>query len=588
MRDASIKKQKTELWAFWVYAGTRARVDEGFKAIADAVKIPGRNHPKADILQLVYQWLQDERNGQWFMILDNADYVDVFYDIADGNANQTATAEGDKRALWTYFPQSLNGSILITTRNKELALRLTGGYKGIINVEPMDQNHALELLSIKSGSQYNKDDGAELVHALDYMPLAISQAAAYIQRKAPRISVKTYLEELRANKESLLLRYNNSDLRRDRDASNSIIITWQLSFDYIRSKQPSATDLLSLLAFFDRQAISEYLVQPIHQNEATVSRETLTNTFEEDIETLRNFCLISINEAGNTFEMHRLVQLSTREWLDSHNETEKFKVQFISRLAKAFPSGNYQNWETCRQLLPHAEKGIHYCPANDEAFEPWALLLYNSSSYCREQGKHALAETMSKQAHEMCQMRLGCNHPLTLTSMSSLALAYKNQGLLNEAELLEVQVVAIRKTVLGPTHPDTIKSLSNLGFTYFAQGKSQESQSLGIEVLETIQMASDNHAHIFMQMATRGLTYWRQGRWQDAVALGMEILRTMVKPESLNALERMRDLVLIYKNQGLLDEARSLEAKVIKASNAILGLDVPDMMVNWAAYVCMV
>ncbi|KAI0868458.1 hypothetical protein GGS24DRAFT_482274 [Hypoxylon argillaceum] len=133
-----------------------------------------------------------------------------------------------------------------------------------------------------------------------------------------------------------------------------------------------------------------------------------------------------------------------------------------------------------------------------------------------------------------------------------------------------------------------IKSLSNLGFTYFAQGKSQESQSLGIEVLETIQMASDNHAHIFIQMATRGLTYWRQGRWQDAVALGMEILRTMVKPESLNALERMRDLVLIYKNQGLLDEARSLEAKVIKASNAILGLDVPNMMVNWAAYVCMV
>ena len=37
-------------WVFWVYAGTQARVEEGFRTIADTIKLSGRNQPKADIL----------------------------------------------------------------------------------------------------------------------------------------------------------------------------------------------------------------------------------------------------------------------------------------------------------------------------------------------------------------------------------------------------------------------------------------------------------------------------------------------------------------------------------------------------------
>jgi len=43
--------------------------------------------------------------------------------------------------------------------------------------------------------------------------------------------------------------------------TNSIIITWQISFDHIRHVRPSAADLLSLMSFFDRQGISEALLQ---------------------------------------------------------------------------------------------------------------------------------------------------------------------------------------------------------------------------------------------------------------------------------------------------------------------------------------
>ncbi|KAM7210080.1 hypothetical protein V8F06_014537 [Rhypophila decipiens] len=68
-----------DIWVFWVHAGTQARVKEDFRAIADTIKLPGRNQPKADIPQLVYGWLSNERNGRWIMILDSADDTDVFY-----------------------------------------------------------------------------------------------------------------------------------------------------------------------------------------------------------------------------------------------------------------------------------------------------------------------------------------------------------------------------------------------------------------------------------------------------------------------------------------------------------------------------
>ena len=191
VQDACLR-QNQDIWAFWVHAGTRARVEEGFQAIADAVKISGRNQPNANVLQLVYQWLQNEQNGQWLMILDSADDINVFYSTDDEAAQTTGRAE--KRPLWTYLPQSSNGSILVTTRYHDIAFRLIGSHNGIIDVGPMDQTHALALLETKLEDESDMNATTELVKALEYIPLAITQAAAYIQRMKPRSSIAKYLE----------------------------------------------------------------------------------------------------------------------------------------------------------------------------------------------------------------------------------------------------------------------------------------------------------------------------------------------------------------------------------------------------------
>src|SRR6202034_1601882 len=93
--------------------------------------------------------------------------------------------------------------------------------------------------------------------------LAIVQAAAYIFQRAPRCSVRQYIEQFQRNDKgkTTLLNHEGGHLRRDREAKNSIIITWQISFDHIRQTRPSAADLLSLMSFFDRQGIPEALLR---------------------------------------------------------------------------------------------------------------------------------------------------------------------------------------------------------------------------------------------------------------------------------------------------------------------------------------
>jgi hypothetical protein len=58
--------------------------------------------------------------------------------------------------------------------------------------------------------------------------------------------------------------------------------------------------------------------------------------------------------------------------------------------------------------------------------------------------------------------RLGTDHPLTLSSMSSLAGAYARTNRLEHAQVLDEETLKLRKATLGLTHPDTLESMESL------------------------------------------------------------------------------------------------------------------------------
>ncbi|KAL8364903.1 hypothetical protein RB595_003946 [Gaeumannomyces hyphopodioides] len=616
-------------WIFWIHAGTQARVEEGFQAIADVVKLPGRNQPKADVLQLVYGWLSNEQNGRWTIILDSADDGGVFYATNDGRKG---------KPLANYLPQSRNGSIVVTTRNRDLACRLTGSYKNIINIEPMVLADALLLLKKKLGPLPDTDIAKALVQALDLVPLAISQAAAYIQARSPLSSVGEYLAEFHKGerKRTRLLGYDAGDLRRDGGASNAILTTWQISFEHIRSKRSSAADLLALISFFDRQGIALSLLKPINtesiqQNsgsESGSSSDEADDGFKDDVAILRDFCLVSTSENASALEMHGLVQLSMRQWLEADGLQDKFRRQFVERMAAAFPTGDYSNWATCQQLFAHVEAAIDCRPTKEGTQELWAGLMYRGGWYALEQGRYRAAERMAGKAKrsrekqlgesdektlastalyaetfrhqgrweeaeklqvevmETRKTKLGVDHPDTLTSMANLASTYGNQGRWQEAEKLEVEVMETSKTKLGVDHPNTLTSMNNLALTYGNQGRWEEAEKLQVEVMETskIKLGVD-HPDTLASMANLATTYGNQGRWQKAEKLEVEVMETRKTKLGVNhpsTLRSMNNLALTFWNQGRWEEAEKLFVEVTETSKTKLGVDHPDTLTSMA------
>ena len=217
------------------------------------------------------------------------------------------------------LPESSNGSVLITSRSREAAFELVGEDEKILKVKPMSERYALALFRKKLKGEDNEGEVLELLRNLDYMPLAISQAAAYIRQQAPRVTVSKYLKDFRRSEKDRASLLNNAvrDRRRDGKASNSVLATWQISFDYIQTDQSSAARLLSLMSFFDRHGIPEELIMSQYKKDDNIM------DFEEDIEVLRNYSLVALRIENNVFEMHCLVQFATRKWLEQRQELKR-------------------------------------------------------------------------------------------------------------------------------------------------------------------------------------------------------------------------------------------------------------------------
>ena len=343
-----LRDQKPDIWIFWVHVSTRSRFKQSFAEIARKVQLPKIEHPESDALQEVTDWLCDTRNGEWLLILDNCDELDVLTaDQVDASGTSLEKQEG--KPLIEYIPQTPNGSILVTSRDREVALALTNDDdECLVDVESMNAEEASSLLRSRlPKDKSNEHDVKALVDDLDYIPLAIKQAAAYINnQKRAGMTISKYLQLFRRNEKSQehLLRSNLRDMTRDKDLQDSIILTWQISFEQIKNRSQAAADLLVLMSFLDRQSIPKFLLCPDEDDELE---------FLDKVSTLLNFSLIT-KTSDECFTMHRLVQITTQKWTDSAKHQE-WREQALHVVSQAFPNEEFQNWSTCDMLYPHAQ-----------------------------------------------------------------------------------------------------------------------------------------------------------------------------------------------------------------------------------------
>ncbi|KAJ5367172.1 hypothetical protein N7541_001113 [Penicillium brevicompactum] len=621
-----VRSKSPATWVFWVHASNEARFEQSFRDIADQAKILGRQDPKVNIFKLVENWLRDEKIGNWVCILDNVDDDQLLRSVpvaGKGDPTRGPTNTSTKPLL-EYVPRCRNGSIIITSRSRDAALKMVD-HKGLLEVKSMERFEALELLQRKLENSEERQASQTLVNALEFMPLAIVQAASYVRSRAPRYSVSQYLKDFQ---------------RSDREATK-----------LLKKKRPSAAELLSLMSFFDRQGIHENLLR--HQANYTKGSELLSDSsdgktsecdngadFEDDIMTLRNYSFISVIENNTLFTMHRLVQLTTRAWLKSHGQIDQWKDRFISTLCDEFPTGEYENWERCRPLFAHVKCAISQRPVSPECLQQWATLLYRGAWYAWQSGNTAemremasksrdqraillgkdhaevlrstgmlataywlegqweKAEQLQVQVMESCRRKLGEDHPDTLDSMTNLASTYRDQGRWGEAEQLEMQVMVMSKTKLGVDHPDTLTSMSNLAWTFWNQGRWQEAEQIEIQVIGSRKTKlGDNHPDTLNSVANLASTYREQGRWEEAEQLQVQNQGRWEEAEQLevqvikgrkmklgvdhpDTLDSIANLVSTYGSQDRWEEAKHLEMQVIVTSKTKLGVDHPSTLTS--------
>ncbi|EPS34465.1 hypothetical protein PDE_09429 [Penicillium oxalicum 114-2] len=544
-----VQQQLPKTWIFWVHASNAARCEQSLRDLADRAKIPGRQDRNTNIFQLFANWLKDGKIGQWILVLDNVDDDTLLSEPSRTRVEAQAKAQDfvSMRPPLRYLLDTSNGSIIITSRDKGVALKATGTMKHLIDVQPMNMTEALRLMQRKLDPYAESTELVQLIEELEFMPLAIVQAASYIIHHSPRCSVSQYLAKLRHSERQArtLLNREEYDAGRDSEAKNSISLTWQISFDHIRQIRQSAADLLSLMSFFDRQGIPEDVlrvakktrklepegspqdIEDISSGVDTDSSSELDDDddFESDIATLRDYSLIATGENDVEFTMHRLVQLTVRTWLKMHGLEEEWKERFISNLHGIFPTGDYENWEQCRSLFPHVRSTILHRPKSDGSIRTWADLLYRGAWYALVRGNFVDSREMAALSRKQMLKLGGTEDKDALKSTAILAMAYREEGRWGEAEQLFAQVMETSKTKLGADHHDTLMSMANLASTLCNQGRWEEAEQLEVQVMETrkTKLGAD-HPNTLTSMANLAFTWKSIGRSADAI----DLLKTCV------------------------------------------------------------
>lgn len=69
---------------------------------------------------------------------------------------------------------------------------------------------------------------------------------------------------------------------------------------------------------------------------------------------LCSYSFLSKREDGDTYEMHRLVQLGMRIWLQQNAEMTVIQRQALMHVVEIFPSNDHVNRWIWREYLPHA------------------------------------------------------------------------------------------------------------------------------------------------------------------------------------------------------------------------------------------
>jgi tetratricopeptide (TPR) repeat protein len=566
-------QEKTGCSIFWVRSDNEANFTKNYSDIARVANL-SPELKGVDLLYAVTRWIEEQR--RWLIVFDNADNLNIF---KPGRAShQLHKDKTPSPELLQFVPKGSNGTVIWTSRDGSILGRLISVNEGV-EVGKMTFQESLRLFQTLSGrpvADTASESEKELLNHLGMLPLAISQAAAYIRKTT--LSTQQYVRAFTESEErqSNLLSAEFDEIHRS-DVPNSVMHTWLISMKQIAEESECGERILNTIAFLDNQNIPFELLSAA----AGVA-------YSEDQVLLAAARLIeysflqrqrAINDELPVYEQHRLVQLAARNAL-TFEKSRFYSGKALDIMADVFPSGVHGTWNTCKSYLPHSLKAVEWREA--EGYCDLApILLARIGRYYWEQGQSDAAEELDVQVLELRKAVLGEKHPDTFLAMANLASTWQQQGRSDQAEELKVQVLELRKAVLGEKHPDTIMAMANLASTWWQQGRSDVAGGLDVRVLELRKaVLGEKHPDTILAMANLASTWWQQGRSDAAEELQVQVLelrKAVLGEQHPDTIMAMANFQVIRKDRISHDEVAppksdSSESKPRKRTRGALSL----------------
>ncbi|WXC50997.1 hypothetical protein QX201_010702 [Fusarium graminearum] len=519
------------------------------------------------------------------MILDNADDLRLFG--VGQRAERSETKENQNQNLQKYVPCTSQGTVLWTSRDAHIAGTLVGARHGI-EVRSMAMNEASMLLGrirdepLIEEEEVPGDAGDALLQELQCLPLAISQAGAYMRRMS--MTAEQYLSLLREGKTRWeVLKLSDTDRYRRPQVSNSVLETWRISLERIRTESEISYRILHVIAYVGSQDIPQELMVVAGQYDAdsigSAGHQDSTGRVSElelleAITRLREFSFLSLtDDGGQKYEMHKLVQEAIRYGLrvrgsvvlavgnalrvnkGPKEDEEYYCGKALQVVDDLFPTPEPATWARCEEYLTHAIRLGEWAEVGRTEIKT-ATLLATVSYFLHERGRWKEKEPVDKRALELRREVLGEKHPDTIWSMAELAATYHRQGQYNKAEEMSIKALELQREVLGEKHPKTIWSMVELAAIYHRQGQYNKAEEMSAKVLELQrEVLGEKHPNTIRSMAELAVTYYNQGRYDKAEEMSAKVLelREVLEekhPDTVRIMVTLATATQVHKSEG--------------------------------------
>ncbi|KAH7025134.1 uncharacterized protein B0I36DRAFT_434623 [Microdochium trichocladiopsis] len=457
--------------------------------------------------ETIRNYLCSESAGKWLLIVDNAD-----------DAGLVLGSSG----IEDYLPESEHGLLLFTTRSWGVGCEMAGS--DVIKLDEMEPHEARDLLakSLIRKPTTNEDATDKLLQQLTFLPLAITQATAYLNRN--QVSIKQYLHLLNSADQNMveLMSREFRDSTRYRHSNNAVATTWLVSFEQIQKYSKAAAGLLAFISCVEPKSIPRSMLP-----KASTEVETV-----EALSMLLGYAFLVDRGNGEVYDMHSLVHLATRLWVEKQGQSDEQVLGGIRHLGRVLPSSdaNISSRREWRLYLPHAVRllatklthPVRYGPELTyrvarqliHQFRFTEALPYLQNAYeqvkdsrpptdrCRSaietclarayafHGMHAKGISLM-QDHVDFYAKFDSTNPARLAFQLILGDIHLKNGQVEKAITLLEEVVAEERLVLPEQNPSRLDSERRLAGAYLQANRFADAEELLVHVVENEKLTMD-------------------------------------------------------------------------------------------------